>query len=167
MDQIGAPYSAKAFANLILDWAHQLGVPVTPLKLQKLLYFTHAEYLCRFGEPLVDENFEAWTYGPVIPTVYEQFKEFNRKPITKRASTFNPIARSSTIDTATVSDEMLERIFPVFSIYVDVDAGLLSEISHKKGGPWEIALKEFEAHRNINRLISNDLIRTAHRLASA
>lgn len=167
MEGVCPPYSAKAFANTILNWADELGVPVTPLKLQKMLFFVHADYLCRFGEPLVSEEFEAWNYGPVAPSVYAQFKEFSRQPITKRAITFNPMTRSSSVLTAEFDEETRERVRSIFDLYIPVEAGLLSAISHKAGGPWFCAFEQFEAHRNINRVISNELIASTHNLASS
>ncbi|WP_309627296.1 type II toxin-antitoxin system antitoxin SocA domain-containing protein [Brevundimonas sp.] len=167
MEGVGPPYSAKAFANMILTWADDLGVPVTPLKLQKMLFFVHADYLCRFGQPLINEEFEAWNYGPVVPSVYSQFKEFSRQPITKRAVTFNPITRSSSVQVAELDPALKDQVRAIFDMYIDVDAGLLSGISHRPGGPWSRAFEQFEAHRNINRVISNELIRTTHNSASS
>ena len=167
MEGVSPPYSAKAFANMILVWADELGVPVTPLKLQKMLFFVHADYLCRFGTPLINEDFEAWNYGPVVPSVYAQFKEFSREPITKRAVTFNPIDRSSSVQIAEPEPGLKREIRAIFDIYIGVDAGLLSGISHRVGGPWSRAFEQFEAHRNINRVISNELIAATHNSASS
>lgn len=167
MSAVSPPYSAKALANTILDWADRRGVGVTPLKIQKLLYFMHADYLVKTGHPLVKEIFEAWSYGPVIPSVYEQFKSFSRQKITSRASIFDPRTRQ-TISPQLVLAEAVEReLEEIFVIYIDVDAGLLSGISHRVDGPWDQALKRFADHQNINRSIPNELIKTAHRLASA
>lgn len=167
MEGADPPYPAKAFANLILEWADGLGVPVTPLKLQKLLYFIHADYMCRHGAPLIREEFEAWAYGPVCPSVYAQFKEFSRSPITKRAVTFDPRTRSSSVIIANISEPFSHVVKPIFDIYIGVDAGILSSMSHRRGGPWDQARKQFEAHRNINRVISDEMIVDAHNLASA
>jgi len=167
MEGVGPPYSAKAFANTLLNWADDLGVPVTPLKLQKLLFFIHADYLCRFGDPLISEEFEAWNYGPVVPSVYAQFKEFSRQPITKRAVTFSPITRLSAVLVAHLDGPVSDRVRPLFNLYIHVDAGLLSALSHSAGGPWERAFQQFEDHRNINRVISNELILSTHNQASA
>ncbi len=161
------PYPAKAVANLLLDWAEQMCADITPLKMQKLLYFVHADYLIRTKLPLVKETFEAWSYGPVIPSVYEEFKVFSREKITSRALIFNPKTRSkTTTDLILLSDDEI-ILREVFGLYIGVDAGLLSALSHRPGGPWDQALKKFNAHQNINRSISNELIRSAHRLASA
>lgn len=37
------------------------------LKLQKLLYLCQLVHLGRHSIPLMDEIFEAWDYGPVLP----------------------------------------------------------------------------------------------------
>ena len=37
---------------------------------QKILYFAHMACLGEYGEPLIDEQFHAWLYGPVIPNLY-------------------------------------------------------------------------------------------------
>src|SRR5699024_5614227 len=64
---------------------------LTPIKLQKGLYFLYAYYGATYGETkmsegvleedftsfpkrLFDEDFEAWTYGPVIRGVWQKQK---------------------------------------------------------------------------------------------
>lgn len=54
---------------------------VSNLELQKLLYLAHMIYLGRTGEPLIDEEFQAWDYGPVSPTVYARARGFGRRPV--------------------------------------------------------------------------------------
>lgn len=161
------PYPAKAVANLLLDWAEQMRTDITPLKMQKLLYFVHADYLIRTKLPLVKETFEAWSYGPVIPSIYEEFRIFSREKITSKASIFNPKTRSKTIPVLLLCPEDESILRGIFGLYIGVDAGLLSALSHRPDGPWDQALKKFNAHQNINRSISNELIRSAHKLASA
>ena len=46
---------------------------ISNIKLQKLLYFSWLEYYKRTGEPLFDEGFQAWRYGPVLPCVYYEY----------------------------------------------------------------------------------------------
>ena len=166
-EAVAPPYPAKALANTLLDWAEARSSEITPLKMQKLLFFMHADYLVKTGSPLVKEVFEAWSYGPVIPSVYEQFKQFSRLKITSKASVFNPRTRQATVPILELPPAVHTELSEIFLIYADVDAGLLSSISHRSGGPWDQAVKKFEAHQNINRSIPNDLICSAHRLASA
>lgn len=54
---------------------------VSNLELQKLLYIAHMLHLGEFHRPLVSEAFEAWDYGPVVPSVYHQAKGFGNEPV--------------------------------------------------------------------------------------
>ena len=51
------------------------GDAMTNLKLQKLLYYEQGYHLAFFNEPLFNESIEAWMYGPVVPEVYDTFKD--------------------------------------------------------------------------------------------
>ena len=51
------------------------------MKLQKMLYYQQGFHLAYYGTPLFDEEIEAWMYGPVVPCVYEHFKNYGRQGI--------------------------------------------------------------------------------------
>ena len=52
-------------------------LPVDNLKLQKLLYYSQAVYLVLHNkDPLFIEDIEAWDYGPVVPLVYQVYKQY-------------------------------------------------------------------------------------------
>lgn len=53
---------------------------ITPLKLQKLLYYTKVWGLVS-GELYVNGQFKAWKNGPVNGYMYHEFKEFGDQPI--------------------------------------------------------------------------------------
>ena len=54
---------------------------IDPMKLQKLIYYAHSWSLAVYGEPLIEEDIEAWSWGPVVRSVYLEFKDFGSKPI--------------------------------------------------------------------------------------
>lgn len=54
---------------------------ITPLALQKMLYFIQGIYMVLFGVELFNEECEAWAHGPVFKDVYEVFKNFKYNPI--------------------------------------------------------------------------------------
>ncbi len=88
------PYDPRAVANLLLDLAakeEDASLPISNLALQKLLYLAHGHFLIRTGTPLVQGAFEAWTYGPVHPAVYQAFKSEADRPIKIRAVGRNAI----------------------------------------------------------------------------
>jgi len=74
-------HAALDVAQWIVGFSAEHGDPVTNLKLQKLLYYGQAWHLVLHDEPLFNEDFEAWVYGPVIPSVYRAFKEFGAAPL--------------------------------------------------------------------------------------
>lgn len=78
-----APYKALDVANYIVWQAAERKNPVTHLKLQKLLYYVVAKYLQEYNEPLIDEPICKWQYGPVVKSVYHQFKILGSLPITE------------------------------------------------------------------------------------
>lgn len=58
-------YSAIAVANSIIKVAKNKGVnDLTPMKIQKLMYFAQFFYLKYFKKILIDDNFVRWKYGP-------------------------------------------------------------------------------------------------------
>ena len=54
---------------------------VTPLMLQKLLYFIQGIYSALHGKPIFVEDCRAWIHGPVYPEVYDLFRDFKYNPI--------------------------------------------------------------------------------------
>lgn len=54
---------------------------ITPLMLQKLLYYIQGIYKALYGTAIFDERCEAWVHGPVYPNVYNLFKSFKYNPI--------------------------------------------------------------------------------------
>ena len=61
-------------ANYIIEYSNNMGDEMNNLKLQKLLYFINARFLVEENRSLFEENFEKWKFGPVIPSVYHEYK---------------------------------------------------------------------------------------------
>ena len=71
--------SALNVSNNLINRAKLTGETLTPMKLQKLLYFIYARYLYKSqGQPLFLERFATWEYGPVIPEVYHYFSDYSK-----------------------------------------------------------------------------------------
>ena len=47
---------------------------VSNLKLQKLVYYAQGFHLAIFGRPLFDAQIHAWEHGPVVDSLYHQYK---------------------------------------------------------------------------------------------
>lgn len=57
------------------------GWTLSNLQLQKMLYLADMMYYGAKGERLVNEHFEAWDYGPVLPSLYHSCKGFGSRPV--------------------------------------------------------------------------------------
>ena len=76
---------ATNLCNNILVRGKEENISITPMKLQKLMYFVCRDYVQATGESPIAEPFEVWKYGPVLPSVYGEFRTFGSKPITEFA----------------------------------------------------------------------------------
>lgn len=56
------------------------GHPITNMQLQYILFCIQREYLKR-GLVLFNDDFEAWTFGPVIPEIFYHYSGFGAMPI--------------------------------------------------------------------------------------
>ena len=133
-------YSAKSIANAYLTLANRDGYDLDPMKLQKLLYYANGYYLSDKGDPLIDEYFEAWDMGPVVPSVYHEFKDYRWRPIKRFAYSWDKRANRQVIAPQPLGDKDAEDVIQwVWEHYRDRDALTLSKMTHKKGGPWDLA----------------------------
>lgn len=132
------PYSAKAVANYFLERGFDEDVPIDPLKLQKLLYFAHGWNLGLYDTPLLSEPIEAWTYGPVIPSIYHEFKEVGNEPIDWYAQDRDddsPRHAPRVPAHDRQSRALLEKIWRVYGNFTGLR---LSDMTHKPDSPWAV-----------------------------
>jgi len=158
------PYPATVIANEFISLAKGSGNTLTPLKLQKLVYFAHGWCLALTGKPLISDRVQAWQYGPVIPSIYHHFKAVGNGPINDLSDEFVNVgglrfASKATLDSFPESEERQhakEIVAKVLEIYGGYTAARLSNATHKNGSPWQQVYREGE--RGIT--VPNDLIRT-------
>ena len=63
-------------ANYIIEYSNRRGYSINNLRLQKLLYFINARSLVETGKPIFKESMQKWRYGPVVPDVYHEYKQY-------------------------------------------------------------------------------------------
>lgn len=76
--------SVKEIANYFIALAVSKGGKegdISPLKLQKLVYYAQGYFLAMYGEPLFSEVIQAWKYGPVVPELYREYRAFEHRSI--------------------------------------------------------------------------------------
>lgn len=132
-------------ANAFIGLAQRDGREISNMMLQKLLYFAQGHNLGLRGQPIVDEAPEAWTYGPVFPTVYHQFKHYGGSNITNPVAWYDPNQGRNVSPPAIQDPEDWRMIEAVWNAYKDRSPIELSNMSHVKDGPWD---KVFGTYRN-------------------
>ncbi len=68
-------YSVNDVARYVINYVNSNNDLISNLKLQKVLYFIQAKFLTEVGYPCFKEEIEAWDFGPVIPSVYHEYKQ--------------------------------------------------------------------------------------------
>ncbi len=131
---MNASYKPAVIANYFLKRAKEEGKQITPMKMQKLVYFAHGLNLVQHRTPLIDEEFQAWRYGPVIVSLYQDLKRYRDSPIEKPLAV-GPLKAG--LDAATT--EVLDAVWEIFG---DLDAITLSELTHLSDSPWSQVVKE-------------------------
>lgn len=129
-------YSALVIASRFIDLGIQSGKPVSPMKLQKMVYFAQGVHLARYDKPLISEAVEAWTYGPVIPSLYHTFKHLGNSPIVEPALIGVKFEGQFYPKINALDDNAQDSINLTWEITRDFSAIQLSEWSHLKGSPW-------------------------------
>jgi len=164
------PFPATAVANEFLTIAIAEGKELSPMKLQKLVYFAHGWYLALTGEPLISERIEAWQYGPVIPSLYREFKEYGNAPVVTpafevRYDGWKPSFVVSKLgDSGDGVNKARQVIKKVWQLYGEYSSVRLSNATHVPGSPWSEVYKEGSRHT----IIPDDTIKTYFReLANA
>lgn len=128
-------YSGTAIANyFIREHGPDPASDLTLMKLVKLVYLSHGWHLGVYGVPLLDENAEAWQYGPVVPSVYHAAKHFGKRPIT----TLLPVEFGSSqrsVDDFPQIQGFLDLMWDEYGQYSGLQ---LSALTHREGTPWDI-----------------------------
>ena len=123
--------SSLACANSFIQAAKQDHVSITPLKLQKLIYLLYAKYYHETNTPLFAENFERWTYGPVVSRVYEAFKHYGGDPIEDFAREYDGKTYVMEMD-----DDLRNCFNNVWRTFGGWDGKQLSTLTHQQDSAW-------------------------------
>jgi len=122
-------------ANSILKRAFQDNVSISPMKLQKLVYFVYKKYLQDTGYALFDERFEVWQYGPVLPSLYHAFKPYAANAIESYA--VNEEGKVYTVDDK--HKDFYNALSFVRDKYWYYSGMRLSELTHSDNSAWSKA----------------------------
>lgn len=120
-----AKYTAKQVAQWFInrsafDAKLDNGEFLSNLKLQKLLYYAQGVHLAMKNEPLFNDEIVAWGHGPVIKSVYNNYK--GEMAI-------------QTEDDVSIDNETLLLLEEVYKVFGQYSAWKLRDMTHEED-PW-------------------------------
>lgn len=133
--------NALSVANYFIDLAKEDNTPIRLLGLVKRVYIAHGFSLALLDHGLLDPRFdrvEAWKYGPVIPSVYHSFKQYEANPITKKTIMMRQDEHGGyKFITPVLEDEQEKAIVKLVwkRYFYNTDSQLVN-LTHRKGTPW-------------------------------
>ena len=134
-------YSAVDIANYFINLFRDEEEHPTNLKLNKMAYFAQGHILARNGHVLFDEDIQAWEYGPVVPSIYTEFKSYRKRGVAKPSRVLPDF-----------SDEDKDLLLEVALLYGRYTGSALTDMTHRPNTPWSDVY--VEGQKNI--LISQD-----------
>lgn len=171
-------YSAIEVANWFIEKSlDENSSNLTHLKVQKLVFIAHGWYLAITGEPLIEEDIEAWPLGPVIPDLYHELKRYGqnivKEPIIKiDAPHYESIEEYYFNEWDFVSyipklpkdyPELQNVLTKIWEIYKDKSGYYLSYITHKPDTPWSKTIKNYKENTDSSKIIRNEIIETYYK----
>lgn len=130
-------YEEKNYYASSLDVAEyilQQKGPVSPLKLQKLVYYAQAWSLALDEEPVFEESIEAWKNGPVVRNLLEKTR--NQHHITSIKSG----------DPSQIDEDLRDTITAVIIYYGEMSGEMLQHYTHHED-PWIDARQKAQANK--------------------
>ncbi|MCT4662293.1 MAG: DUF4065 domain-containing protein [Tissierellales bacterium] len=123
-------------------------VEITPLALQKLLYFSQAFHKVFVGTFMFDEDCEAWVHGPVYRDIYFKYKDYGYNPIEDDKNRFD------CFDLSEVEREVIDAVINNFGCY---SGKILESMTHIES-PWKETRIDIGEDEASSRVILKDII---------
>jgi uncharacterized phage-associated protein len=143
---------AEIVVNTLLAEAMKRNKTLSNIQVQKLLYFLHGHFMAKTEKPLLDEAFEAWQYGPVVRSIYDQLNQYGNAAIKNYLPLIDNESGKENIFVVSEDFTNFWEVFDeVWSKYGNLAPFDLVAKSHEFDGPWHQVKIRYG-------VISNDVI---------
>ena len=120
---------------------------ITPLALQKALYYIQGFYNAFYHTFLFSEDCEAWVHGPVYRDIYYRYRDYH----------FDPIASASDFDDTILTTQEKTVFDSVINYFCCYSGKVLEHFTHNET-PWLSARKDLSASAPSERIITQESI---------
>ncbi len=144
-------YTPAHIANYFLQKAEKEDINISPMKLLKLVYIGYGWVIALTNEKLFGEPIQAWQHGPVVPSLYNEFKSYGKYPIDTLATELD--LDKGTVSTPKISkehDNIRAILGKVWGVYKDFSAWSLRNKTHEEGTPWDQTYRASGAFSDID-----------------
>lgn len=136
------------------------GMTVSPLKLQKMLYYIQAWMMVFFDRQLLfDDKPQAWVNGPVYPQVYDRFRSIGRYDMMSKDDFLQEESLTEGIESLEkrlgLTEPQLGVLQKIIDIYGSKSQDQLVFMTHCED-PWSIARGDLGPFENSDNPISFD-----------
>lgn len=133
-------YPASVIAALFVKRAIREHNYLTQMKLQKMVYIAHGYHLAKYGEPLINDQVQAWKFGPVVPVIYQDYKLYGSNAIVDTGLV--KFRDFDQVEDSRISDSAKDAIDFTWQLTHKLSAAKLSDWTHIDGSPWQTVYKD-------------------------
>ncbi len=133
-------YTASHIANYFIE---NQDSDMSNIKLNKLVYIAYGVALASYNRELFHEGILAWRLGPVIPSVYHEFKKYGYGRVKDYSYFLEPMTEKKVKLQIDDQDDQVKQVLEVVNrVYGGMSIGELINKTHNKDTPWSKVYKD-------------------------
>lgn len=140
-------HDSLIISKYLVGKALETKTPISPYKIEFMVYFAHGWYLAITSRLLINERVEAWQHGPVIVPVHKYYKDESNL---KKPPSDSEIPKKAVC-------EFLDGIWAYYSHLSEVE---MQALCFETNTPWDIS---YERSSGI-LVIENETIKKHYKL---
>lgn len=142
---VDAPSNSKI--NTVIQYLLYQCEDITPLALQKALYYIQGFHFAFYRTFLFPEDCQAWTHGPVYRDIYFRYRDYR----------FDPIEKTTTFDTSVFSASEKAICDSVINNLCCYSGKILERFTHNEA-PWLTTRGDLPDSAPSDRIIEKSVI---------
>ena len=142
---VGVPSNSKI--NTVTQYLLYQCEDITPLALQKALYYIQGFHFAFYRTFLFPEDCQAWTHGPVYRDIYFRYRDYR----------FDPIEKTTTFDTSVFSASEKAICDSVINNLCCYSGKILERFTHNEA-PWLTTRGDLPDSAPSDRIIEKSVI---------
>jgi uncharacterized phage-associated protein len=147
LELLGQMQSTKSKVDEVIGYLLFKCEDITPLALQKALYYVQGLYYAFMDTFLFEDDCEAWVHGPVYRDIYNRYSSYR----------FDPIEGEKEFDVSVFTDEEKAIIDSVVQYFCCYSGKILGCFTHSEI-PWLRTRGNLPSEAHSNRIISKEMI---------